>query len=283
MTQVDSFRPALLGVSIDLSGFTNAAPADGAIDPTTIQKYMLLEVQTGTTVPVATNGDTIAINGVSITFTTAGGLNIAGIIATINALTDDHHCIASNSGGKLALTNEATYEDFGITMTGSVTVLTELGFVAPVRTYPNSTGVDTLAHSLAKSRGNSRWAQMVKLMGFEANVVNIGGVRKTGGGMNSQPTAIAFTVTYADFSQIYTYDELNNNALMKGIPALQRMIARLLIADRFEVRDVLNPEIQVNSSPVTEDQALTVEIGALSANMAAANGVITITPITLVR
>lgn len=283
MSQVDSFRPVLLGVSIDLSSFTGAAPADGAIDPTSVQKYMEIEVQTGTvTNPTVTNGDTIAINGVSITFTTAGGLTLAGIITTINALTDDHHVIASNSSNKLALTNEPLYENFGITMTGSVAVLNELGFNPPVSTFPNNAGVDTLADSEAKVRGNSRWGTLMKLMNFEAGVVNVGGVRKTGGGIDSAPTAISYTVAYADFSQIYTYDELNSNALLKGIPALRRMIARALTTDRSEVRDVINPTV-VSGQNTIGDQILTIEAGALSGSLASAEGVITITAITLVR
>ena len=40
------------------------------------------------------------------------------------------------------------------------------------------------------------------MLNFEATVANVGGVRLTGGGIDSQPTAISFTVAYYDFSQI---------------------------------------------------------------------------------
>jgi len=284
MSQVDSFRNPLIGVSIDLSSFTASAPADGAIDPTSVQKYMEIEVQTGTvTNPTVMNGDTITINEVSITFTTGGGLTLSGIIATINALTDDHHVIASNSSNKLALTTEPLYETYGINMAGSVTVLNELGFNPPVTTYPNSAGVDSLTDATAKVRGNSRWQTLMKMLNFEATVANVGGVRLTGGGIDSQPTAISFTVGYYDFSQIYTYDELNNNALLKGVPALTRMIARALTTDRFEVRDVINPTVVIAPDNTVGDQILTVEVGALSDNLTDATSVITVTPITLVR
>lgn len=285
MTQIDSFRPVLFRVTIDGSSFSgNVAPNDGFIDPTSTQKYEQSTVQTGTvTNPVVNDGDVVDINGTSITFTTAGGLNLAGIITTINEFSDVHHVIASNSSNKLVLKNEKVFENFGILLTGSVAVLTALGYVAPVVTTPYSAGGATLANNEAKMRGNSRWESLMKLLNFEANTLSVGSVVATGGTPDAAPSTISFTVAYQNISSVYTYDELNNNALIKGDAALTRMVARALVLSRIENRVIINPGTDVTWHFTIGDQVEKLTIGAIAANIAAANSAITVVHVPSTR
>jgi hypothetical protein len=284
MTQIDSNRPVFFNVAINGSSFSsNSAPNDGFIDPTTVQRYEQVIVQTGTSSPSATNGDTVTVNDVSITFTTAGGLSGSGIVATINAQSDEHHVVASLSSGNLQLTNSATYENYGILLTGTPAVLAELGWTAPVTTMPNSAGVDTLADSQAKSRANSRWNTLNKMIGFEATPIYVGGVVVTGGGIDSAPTAISFTVAYSDVSNLYTYDELNDNALMKGIPALTRMVARAMTTTRTENTAVINPGTDANWHFTIGDQVEALVVGAIATDLSTAAAAITVTTIPTTR
>lgn len=284
MTSQDSFRPVLMGVSINLSSYTASAPADGTIDPITIKSYEQIKVYTASSnYSTVTTGDTIFINDCAVTFTTGAGLTLADVAATINTLTDEHHVIASVSGSKLVMQNEPLYETYGIQVVGSTADLTDLGFVNPVITTPYSAGVDTLVDSTAKSRGNSRWNTMMKLLSFEGTVLNVGGVRMTGNTINAAPSALSFTVAYPDYGQIYTYDELNNNALMEGVQALIRKVARALAITYYDNLDIINPAVLLYGSTYVEGEIiLNTEIAALD-TLTGATANITVTPFTLSR
>lgn len=70
----------------------------GGVDNTAPEKYLRLVRAVGSQAnPTVVNGDTIKINGVSVVFTTAGGLNLAGIISTINALNTETRVLAIES------------------------------------------------------------------------------------------------------------------------------------------------------------------------------------------
>lgn len=283
---IDSFRPSMLRVVIDATGLGGVAPADGFIDPTTVYKYRQLQAQVGTVIaPTVSDGDTITIGGTSITFTTSVGLTLAGIILAINELTDVHHVIASNNGAnKLKLTNEISYETFGMTVAGPVSVLTALGFVTPVVSYPYSQ-VASLVLSEAKARANERWNLLTKLLGSEVSPSHVGGIEAPGATIDAEATEISFTVTYQDFNAIYTYDELNNNALLKGIPAVKRWVARALITNRNIVIPVFDPtHVTVGTTYFERGERVeSLVVAALAADLATAEANITVDSIALVR
>ena len=249
MTQIDTNRPVLIQVSIDTSGFTSSTPQDGAVDPTTVKKYLEALKYTGTvTTPTVTNGDIIQINNVSITFATGTGLNLAGIVSTINTLTSVHHVVASAVSTRLQLVNEDEYESYGINVTGLTAVLTEIGFVTPTIASIYSQ-VSTFNNSLAKSRANARWNLLTKL--------------------------------------IYTYDELNNNVLIFGLPAVKRMVARALCASQTIVVPVIDPTSVLagdgTSTFARGDRVVTLVVGNLASSLSAAEGVTTVTATALGR
>lgn len=283
---IDSFRPTMLRVVISATGLGGVAPGDGFIDPISVYKYRQLQTQVGTVIaPTVSNGDTITINGTSITFTTTVGLNLAGIIAAINELTDVHHVIASNNGtNKLKLTNEALYETFGITVAGSVAILTAIGFVTPVIANAFSQ-VSSFDLSKAKARANERWNLLTKLLNSEVSVSHLGGVELVGATIDAEASEISFTVTYQDFNAIYAYDELNNNVLLKGLPAVRRWVARALIANRNIVIPVFDPtHVTVGASFFERGERVeSLVVSALAPDLATAEANITIDSIALVR
>lgn len=279
MNTIDSYKPVFYRVSIDASTLNNSAPADGFIDPTTVERYRRVDIHTGTqSAPTVADGDTIKISGVSITFTTAGGLDLTGIVDTINEMTTFHHAIASDNGGNLELTNEALYEGYGLTMF-EVTpgVLAKLGFVNPtVATQPRPEVTDRAA-SLAKERGNVRWEILCKLLNYNASTYFMGAVVKDGD-IDTDPTTIEFTVGFHSLGHVYTNDELNNNAIIEGIPAVKRLVARALTFGATLVRDFIDP------TPTTEGFEIgskieKVVVGALADNLGDAEDATTVTAI----
>lgn len=287
--QADPFRPTSIRISIDGTGLGGAAPSNGFIDPTTVQRYRQKQIQTGSvaisttqngiTVDSLIDGSVIEINGVSITFDSTSGLGIAGAVASINALTNKHHVVASNSSGTLVLTNEPFFENFGITVAGAEDVLTSIGFATPTITYPYSNVAD-FDKSQAKSRANARWNKLIKLLSFETTPIGAGAIVATGAGINDAPTSIAFTISYANFANIFTYDEFNNGALLKGVPALKRMVVRALLDDTHQVLPVLDPTAVATIGTNTfqrGDRAINLQIGALTTDVNTANSAVTVT------
>jgi len=277
--QNDGLNPVNFHITINGSSFTGSAPADGFIDPTTLSNYLKLQVSEGsTTSPTVNNGDSVKINGIPVTFTT-GYLNLAGIVAAINLTTNQHHVVASVSGSNIALTNQTLYENFGIQLADITPgIVAVLGFVTPTITFAN-TGYTTLALSQAKQRANSRWNTLVKELNFIANTIGLGDVNITGANLNTQGTEIDFLVSYQNMSVVYTYDELNNNALLTDVAALQRVVARVLCETRIETVPVFNPTLDSVHNFQIGYQVQNLTIGALAADIPTANATITVVPV----
>lgn len=286
---LDNSKPVLFRVSIAASGLGGAAPADGFIDNTIIEKYMAKNTHTGSAaISSMTDGDTIHINGIPVTFTTAGGLNTAGVVTTINAFTDMHHCVASSSSSKLVLTNEDGFEGNSLTVTGSVAVLTELAYVAPVITATPGAAPASLANSEKKARGNCRFRYVNEQLSREATPNFVGAVVKTGGTVDADPTVIAFTVSFSAAQYVYTLDETNNNTVIEGIPAIKRLVARALMIDKFQLFQVFDPSTYngggTDSGTITKGARIeNIHVGALTTDLPTAEGAVTVTFINTSR
>lgn len=108
----------------------------GGIDNTHPERYNRMIRITGTDSSVSvTNGHSFKINQVTVTFTTAGGLNLAGVISTINLLTTEHHVYAVElPSNYVTLINASGWEgnsiELGAGSTG--TALADCGLTAGV-------------------------------------------------------------------------------------------------------------------------------------------------------
>jgi hypothetical protein len=103
----------------------------GGVDNCAPEKYLRIVKAVGSNdAPTVSNGNIIKINGVSIQFTTAGGLDLAGIISTINSYISETKVMAVESPSTyLTLMNASGWEGYPFqleTVTTGV-VVTNLG------------------------------------------------------------------------------------------------------------------------------------------------------------
>lgn len=237
----ETVGPTSVRVVIDASSFTFSGDANGGVDPISVQRYREIQQVSGNhTVVDIENGDSIKIHDIDVTFTTEGGLDTAGIVATINALTFKHHVVAVDGEGILILKQQPQYEILPVSVTGDLVILEKLGFVTPVVEYPYPQ-VSSFALSQAKTRGNVRWNLVVANLSVENTPLSVKDVTLVGQNINARPSSIAFTVTYPDFAEIYTFDETNNNQVIKGTAAIKRMVARAFTTTVTNVQVITDP------------------------------------------
>lgn len=134
-----TLTPKYYRVTFDGTSTVNALTGNqaGGLDSTTAEKYNRIVRLVGTDSSVsATNGDSIFINNVEVVFTTAGGLNLAGVITTINLLTQEHGVKANvYATNYLELQNAPGREGESIWIkAGTGTALADMGLTAGVRT-----------------------------------------------------------------------------------------------------------------------------------------------------
>lgn len=172
-----------------------------------------------------TNGDNVDINGVTITFTTAGGLNRAGAIATINSFVSSTHVIASAAAGNVQLTSNVAQP---IVVSGSNP--TKLGFTAGV--YAGNPS--TLAQSTSKALANLRWQMVIMQLEQFATPFVLNDYFGTGNYDGSTLLdTFAFTVGYERPDQVATLaatGEPGAGTLLTGSSAVKRAVARGLAA-----------------------------------------------------
>ena len=146
-----TLTPKYYRVTFDGTSTVNALTGNqaGGLDSTTAEKYNKIVRLVGTDSSVtATNGDSIFINNVEVKFTTAGGLNFAGVRNTINLLTQEHGVKASiYDTNYLELANAPGREGESIWLkegVGTGAALTAMGLTAGVRTeWPGVIGTSS--------------------------------------------------------------------------------------------------------------------------------------------
>lgn len=275
----DNNRPIIFRVEIEDTGLNTTAPSDGFIDSTSVARYRSINTLTGTDEPGMSDGDTIRINGVHVTFTIAGGLDLAGVVDTIAALTTVHHVIPYIDGTNLVLTNEPLFEGYGITVTEVTSgALARMGFAVFTTATVPGTNVSTLVLSRAKERANSRWERVITELSQTASPVAISNIEKNGGTVDDSPSRIELSVAFVP-GNVFTYDENNNNEIIWGVPAVKRMIARALMWSGRQIRVVFDPTLSGDGFALG-NKLETVTIGALADDLATAEGAITVSVVS---
>jgi hypothetical protein len=102
------------------------------------------------------------------------------------------------------------------------------GFIdnTTVEKYRASAEPASLTTSLAKERGNIRYTKMLENISENSTPVDILNIVATGADVNTEATTFAFTVVYDRVNSVYTRNELSSNAIITGIAALKRQVAR---------------------------------------------------------
>lgn len=187
-----------------------------------------------------TNGDTFAINGITITMTTAGGLDQAGAVATVNAQLNNTGVIATKAAATVQL---SSINDQPFTTSGANA--SKLGFPAGI--YGGSPS--TLQQSIDKTLANSRWQMVINQLEIFSTPFLMNDLLGTGNYDGSAPlTTLSFTVGYEHPDQISTEDELNPGTVLTGTAAIKRAVARGLTASYTGNFKVFDPTTETRGS-----------------------------------
>lgn len=215
-----SFKPVNT-ITIDFSTLGGVSPADGTIDPNTVEAYRTNVPITGsTTNPTVNDGDTIILNEYPITFI-AG--NLASIVTQINNVTNLTKVIASVHSNHLQLIKEPLSITRPPYMVGNQLVIDKLGFANPTKeAIPNLPANINIAR--AKARGNIRWKMLIEQLSFVNTIEDISNIIVTGGSITSDPTSLSFRIRHSN--TFYDYD--NNGNLTYNIADT---VARILTSD----------------------------------------------------
>lgn len=263
-------------VVINLSGFTGAAPADGGVDPESVESYRNNLLQTGTSFGTIVVGQYLMVNNIPVTV--SSGTTATTLAADINAMSVIHHAVAGVAAGNLTLQNEALYTNVAASICdGTPGITAAIGFAPPTLT-PLALPA-TLAQSLAKKRANLRWADIIARLGQTMIVTKVHGVAVSGQTLfTASPSSISFNVVL-DTDNPYAYDASSN--LLFGAIALKTAIATALTDDDILVVDVYDPTATGPSPPgvVNGQCADKVEVGALTTVLATALAAVTVTQV----
>lgn len=142
----------------------------------------------------------------------------------------------------------------------------------------------SFAQAVAKERANVRYDMVVAQMGLMANLY-VDNITKPAAAANAAPSSFAFTVEVERGDTVLdTHDELNSGARITGANAIRRCVARALVLTKDDFADIYDPTATPAPGNTTVAARMGVRIqritvGALFANLAAAEAGITVTKI----
>lgn len=223
------------------------------------------------------NNDNIIINGVTVTFTTAGGLDLAGVVSTINSLTSLHNVTAYASANVIQLCSNG--QPWKLAAGTTVGTLANIGFTA---TFYGGAPT-TRTNSLNKERATMRWQQIVNNLGLLISPVVIRDFVKTTDYTGNSPlVTMEWTVGYdrPDYLRILDSTALPTVDYLTGGDAVKRLIAMSLISDLDGNQEIFDPTIGAYGS--TGNRANPVQIinmtaAALDTSVATVEANLTVT------
>lgn len=249
----------------------------GALDKLgfTALAYSRHPSEVGSTFTNLTNGDTIIINGITITMTTGGGLNQHGVVSTINQYTYRTNVIAYKAATRIQFASLA-----GQPWILGGTGLTKIGFSAGA--YGGSP--NTMQQSLGKQQATMRWQMVINQLESFSTPFMLGDQLGTGNydGTGELDT-MSFTIGYDHPDQISTRDELSpgGSTMLYGVAAIKRAVARGLAATYTANQQVFDPTIEargnyaITPNPIRIMKMTVTGIDTL-ANLATIEGNITV-------
>ena len=220
---ISNFISAGAGYGITVSAGNGTAISDLGLTNNEIWPHFPNMV--GSTWSSPSNGNTILINGVTVTFTSAQGLNPAGVAASINTGITQHNVVAraSAAGLQLASVNGQAF----LLADGTAGTLAKMGFSAGVQVGP----VGTLSNSITKTLANMRWNQVLQDLSNITSPSFLGWVNRTSTVGSIAPVSqISFSVAYDRPDYLQIADELNSGATLTGENAIKRVVAKSLCA-----------------------------------------------------
>jgi hypothetical protein len=163
------------------------------------------------------------------------------------------------------------------------------GFIDSQNTYAymkaNGTPPSSLPNAKAKSRAYARYKHIVFSLSQFCSLGGVIAVTPTGGDVNTAPSAIKLTVRMREPAGLVTQDELNAGQTLTGLPAIKRVVARCCIAAQgnytMEIYDPSTVNERATDGAATtarpkQSSIIMDTVGALAANIAAAEAAITV-------
>lgn len=218
-----------------------------------------------------TNGQSIILNGITITFAT-GGLDIAGACAKINQSTQFTNVVATPWTNKIQL-NSLDGSPIFFGAPGSGTATANLGFA----TNTSYGGAMDLAEAEDIERGNMRWKGIINsietsLTAFTYNMTVMTGGTTDG---NSPPATVEWTLGVENIDHVYCItaagEPETTGTVLTGVAAIKRLVARALTVDWSENRNVFNNTLTVRGTYAVRENPVIVEFLTASALDTVAN------------
>lgn len=250
-------------VTIDGSSFTDPSPANGFIDPMSIDQYRTRRIRIGSvSAPTVTSGDVLRVNDVDVPMV---GTNLASIINSINAYTHLHNVIASNQGGNLGITMAIGFiDDIPSISDGTTGITAALGFVNP--TLSAIPAFPSLSDTLAKNRANIRWQNVIDNIKKTVNIVSLRVISNTGGAVNSAPSSVVFQVAFD--RQYYAYD--SNGDILFAEDAIRNVVANAMTQTKTQMMTYFDPTVVAPATRPLGQTNQKVTAGALTNNFSSA-------------
>ena len=216
------------------------------------------------------NTDTVVINGATITFTTAGGLNPAGACSTINAVSGVTGVVATRYAGNIQLNSLSLSPIYIGADTGAAA--SDLGFAASTVYVPSM----TFAQATAIEQGNMRWTGVASYIESNLTATVYGATAMTGTTTsgNTPPTTVSWTVGIEHIDQLVTYTVAGEpeavNTQLVGPAAMERLIARALTSTWISNRSIWNSNVVIAGGTVAYNdvQVVTQQVTAAAIDIA---------------
>lgn len=214
----------------------------------------------GSAFTTLTNTQTVILNGVTITFTTAGGLDVAGACNTINIATEFTGVAATPYADKIQLNStDGSPIYFGAPISG--TAAADLGF-ATNTAY--STAMTT-ADAVELEKGFVRWKGIASELATNLTAYVYGYWAMTGSTTDGAalPTTLAWTLGVENIDNVYAItaagEPETTGTLLYGAAAVKRLVARALTKEWSENRNVFNDTVTVRGSLALRENPVVVE------------------------
>lgn len=128
--------------------------------------------------------------------------------------------------------------------------------------------------SLAKERGRMRYESMLQQLSFAQHITRTLNIVATGADEDTEASVFELTVQYDRPEYVATEDEDNLGTILTDTDAVQRFVARMMVTDIIRNREIFDPTLTASNPKGPE--ILEVTAGAIAANLAAAEAVITV-------
>lgn len=219
-----------------------------------------------------TNTQTVILNGITITFTTAGGLDVAGACNTINVATKYTGVVATPFANRVQLNSlDGSPVYFGAP--GSGTATANLGFTINTA---YSTAM-TVADAVDLEKGFLRWKGIASTIETNLTPYVYGYWTLTGSTTDGAvlPTTVGWTVGVENLENVYaitaTGEPETVGTLLYGAAAIKRLVARALTCNWAENRNIYNDEVVVRGSLALRENPIVVQRVVASAIDTVAN------------